>query len=154
MDEKVLRVSGIAVGSVLMAVALWIAVLGPETAPTPAYQTNGAAAASVTEASASFMVRFRGAGPIARAQGIAASGELELAQRRIEAELRRQRAFAGLCFEEFTAGASEVVLRTCDPVAGRERAAVEQQWLLRLRGMRAVAYADLNAVAAREGAPG
>jgi hypothetical protein len=76
------------------------------------------------------------------------------AQRRIEAELRRQRAFSGLCFERFTAGAAEVVLSTCAPVAARERAAIEARWLSRLRGMRAVAYADVNATASLERAPG
>lgn len=153
MNADVLRVSGIAAGSVLMAGAVWIAALGPETAPTPA-NVETAMTPPATDAPASFLVRFRGGGPIARAQAAAAGGAIEPAQQRIEAQLRRQRAFAGLCFDRFTAGASEIVLRTCDPVVASDRAAVERQWLSRLRNMRAVAYADLNAVAAREGPPG
>jgi hypothetical protein len=79
---------------------------------------------------------------------------MTLAQHRIEAQLRRQRAFSGLCFERFTAGAAEVVLRTCNAIAARQRAAIEARWLSRLRGMRAVAYADVNATASLDRAPG
>jgi hypothetical protein len=55
-----------------------------------------------------------------------------------------------LCFERFTAGAAEVVLRSCNPIGALE----QQQWVARLRAMRAVAYADVNATAAQERAPG
>jgi hypothetical protein len=148
MDVQVLRFWGIVVGSALIAAALWIAALGPESAPAEA--TPRVQVAQVQAAPASFLVRFRGSGPIARAQADAARGRMTQAQRRIVMELRRQRAFAGLCFERFTAGAAEVVLRTCNPVAARERARVESRWLSRLRGMRAVAYADVNATAELE----
>jgi hypothetical protein len=155
MDVQVLRFWGIVVGSALIAIALWIAALGPEAAPARA-TTNEPVQLAQAQAAApsSFLVRFRGSGPIARAQAEAARGRMTQAQRRIETQLRRQRAFAGLCFERFTAGAAEVVLRTCEPVAARARAATEAQWLSRLRGMRAVAYADVNATAALERAPG
>lgn len=152
MDVQVLRFWGIVVGSALIAFALWIASLGPETPQATARETINVAQAQASPSS--FLVRFRGSGPIARAQADAARGRMTQAQRGIEAELRRQRAFAGLCFERFTAGAAEVVLRTCNPVSARERAAVEARWLSRLRGMRAVAYADVNATASLERSPG
>jgi hypothetical protein len=152
MDVQVLRFWGIVVGGALIAIALWIAALGPEAGRPAARAPVGLAQAQATHAS--FLVRFRGAGPIARAQSEAAQGRIAHAQRRIEAELRRQRDLAGLCFEGFTAGAVEIVLRTCDPIAAAERSATAAQWLSRLRGMRAVAYADLNATAAPHGAPG
>jgi hypothetical protein len=154
MDVQVLRFWGIVVGSALIAVALWIAALGPETAPAQATPRETIEVAQTQAAPSSFLVRFRGSGPIARAQADATRGRTTQAQRRIETQLRRQRAFAGLCFERFTAGAAEIVLRTCEPVTARERTAIEARWLSRLRGMRAVAYADVNATASLERAPG
>jgi hypothetical protein len=155
MDEQVLRFWGRGVGLALIAFALWIAAMGPEAAPARATMSEPVQLAQTqAAASSSFLVRFRGSGPIARAQADAARGRMTQAQRRIETQLRRQGALAGLCFERFTAGAAEVVLRTCSPVAARERAVIEARWLSRLRGMRAVAYADVNATAAVERAPG
>jgi hypothetical protein len=156
MDVQVLRFWGIVVGTALIAIALWIAALGPEAAPARATTSVPVQLAQTQTAAApsSFLVRFRGSGPIARAQADAARGRMTQAQRRIETQLRRQSAFAGLCFERFTAGAAEVVLRTCQPISARQRAAIEAQWLSRLRGMRAVAYADVNATASLERAPG
>jgi len=150
MDVQILRLWGIGVGAALIALALWIAALGPEAAPARASAQARVETQQATAAPASFLVRFRGFGPIARAQAAAGRGEHALAQRRIEAQLLRQRAFSGLCFQHFTAGAAEVVLHTCDPVPAPERAAVEAQWLARLRAMRAVDYADVNAVATIE----
>lgn len=146
---ETLRFWGIVAGAALMAFALWIAALGPE-APAQALPQETAEIAQARAASASFLVRFRGSGPIARAQADAARGRAAQAQAQIEAQLRRQRELAGLCFDRFTAGAAEIVLRTCEPVAPRERTAVEARWLSRLRAMRAVAYADANATAAIE----
>jgi hypothetical protein len=155
MDVQVLRFWGIVVGSALIGIALWIAALGPEAAPARATASEPVQLAQTqAAASPSFLVRFRGSGPIARAQADAARGRMTLAQHRIEAQLRRQRAFSGLCFERFTAGAAEVVLRTCNAIAARQRAAIEARWLSRLRGMRAVAYADVNATASLDRAPG
>jgi hypothetical protein len=164
MDVQVMRFWGMVVGAGLIALALWIAALGPETAPARAAAVDLAPATDAPAfagpasggvefaqapgaAPASFLVRFRGSGPIARAQASAAGGQLDQAQRRIEAQLRRQRGLQGLCFERFTAGAAEVVLRTCAPIAANERAAVEARWLARLRAMRGVAYVDINATA-------
>ncbi|HRP10430.1 MAG TPA: hypothetical protein PLK37_05295, partial [Terricaulis sp.] len=95
------------------------------------------------------LVRFQGQGPIASAQRAAQGGRLAQGQRVIEAQLARQTAFAGLCFDRFTAGAAEVVLRTCDVIAANARAATQQNWLTRLQAMRAIAYVDANAVASQ-----
>jgi hypothetical protein len=151
MNVQALRFWGIVVGSALIAFALWIAALGPAPAPSRA---SPAPVAHLVQAPAatpsSFLVRFRGGGPIARALAEAARGRTLQARSRIEAQLRRQSAFAGLCFDRFTAGAAEVVLRSCVPAGANERVALEAQWLGRLRAMRAVAYADVNATATQQ----
>ncbi len=149
MDVQALRFWGMAVGAALMAFALWVAAMGPD-APPHARPADRAQNPGVAPEPASFVVRFQGRGPIARAQAVATRGDTDSGRQRIEAQLQRQQAFAGLCFERFTANAGEVVLRTCDVVASHERAALERQWLSRLRAMRAVAYADVESAAAAD----
>ncbi len=156
MNANALRTWGLAVGAVLMTAALAIAAMGPETAPTQElartqtlFETAQTAAEPV-----SFLVRFRGSGPIARAQASAAQGNATQARRVIETQLVRQTAFTGLCFDRFTAGAAEVVLRSCEPVAAGARDGFARDWLARLRAMRPVEYADENATAAQNSAPG
>lgn len=149
MKASALRIWGIAVSGVLMAAAIAVAAQ-PERAPVTigTFETAQAQAEPVA-----FIVRFRGAGPIARSQGQAARGETQAAQRQVEIQLVRQTDFAGLCFDRFTVGGAEIVLRTCDPIAASERAGVQQRWLRRLRAMRSVEYADANATVSRT-APG
>jgi hypothetical protein len=148
MNVNALRTWGIAVSAALMAGALAIAVQ-----PSPqaeAHQTQQAfeiAQAPAAAAPIAFIVRFRGSGPIARAQARAARGDTALAQRQLELQLRRQPSFSGLCFDRFTLGGAETVLRTCASIVASERAAVQRSWLTRLRAMRAVEYADVNATA-------
>lgn len=144
-----LRNWGIAVTGALMAAALVVAVQPETPALAQAQMTQTESAAPV-----GFIVKFRGSGPIARAQAQAARGELEPATRQVEAQLMRQTAFAGLCFDRFTVGGAEIVLRTCEPVAANERGAVQQGWGARLRAMRAVEYVDANATVTQERAPG
>jgi hypothetical protein len=154
MDVNAVRSWGIAVSAGLLAVALAIS-LQPQ-APRAEAQPLADIAQTQSQtpvAPVEFIVRFRGGGPISRAQTRAAAGDVVRAQREIEVQLRRQRSFAGLCFSRFTAGAAETVLRTCGDVAAADRAAVERHWLARLRAMRAVAYADANVTAAVERAP-
>ncbi|MBX3429824.1 MAG: hypothetical protein KF779_09600 [Hyphomonadaceae bacterium] len=148
MDVNAQRTWGVAVTGALMAVALIVAVQ-PE-APAVAQFAQGQDAAGPV----SFVVKFRGSGPIARAQALAARGQLAAAQRQVEIQLDRQTAFAGLCFDRFTAGGAEIVLRTCEAVAASEYGAVQQSWGVRLRAMRAVEYADANATATQQHAPG
>lgn len=153
MDVNALRTWGIAVTGALMAAALVIA-LQPE-APALARTQSTAQVAQVQRAEPlGFIVKFRGAGPIARAQALAARGQLAPAQRQVEIQLGRQSAFAGLCFDRFTVGGAEIVLRTCEAVAASERSAVQQSWGARLRAMRAVEYVDANATATQQRAPG
>ncbi|MEZ5996313.1 MAG: hypothetical protein R3C25_11230 [Hyphomonadaceae bacterium] len=152
MNLDALRTWGIAVGGALMAIALAISLQPQSRAaaqPQPAYEVAQAEAAPVA-----FIVRFRGQGPIARAQAMAARGRVEQAQQQVETQLVRQTAFAGLCFDRFTVGGAEIVLRTCDAVDAGAHAQVQQTWLARLRAMRAVEYADANAAATQDRAPG
>lgn len=153
MHMQVLRFWGIVTGACLIAAALWIAALGPEAAPIPSV-ASGAAEAQDHPLPVFFIVRFRGGGPIARAQREARQGRTEWAQRRIEVELRRQRIFAGLCFERFTAGAEDIVLRTCGPVSNAARPSLTAELLSRLRDQPGVAYADVNESAEAQGPPG
>ena len=144
MNIEALRLWGMAVSASLMAAALFVA-FRPAGIEARA-QTEPAPASARAEARhVGFIVRFRGQGPIARAQArAAAGGETSAAQREIEVQLVRQTAFNGLCFDRFTVGASEVVLRSCEAAPAREAAGVQQAWLARLQAMRAVAYADAN----------
>ena len=147
MDLNAMRLWGIGASGTVIAVALMLALQ-----PAPPAQAAPQGVFEVAQAEAgpvAFLVRFRGNGPIASAQARAVRGQTEEAQRTIEAQLRRQNSFAGLCFDRFTLGAAEVVLRTCDAIAASERAAVQARWLQRLQAMRGVAYADANAMASQ-----
>lgn len=170
MDANALRTWGIAVGAAALAGALALANLDDSAPPGPATaivpmppvssepqavfepaQVYGPAAAS--NEPIGFLVRFEGNGPLGRAQALAARGRSSQAQRAAEQALARQRAFRGLCFDRFTVGGAEMVLRSCAPVAAGQRAQLTATWLSRLRDMPAVAYADLNAAAVTERAP-
>lgn len=158
MNVNALRIWGIAVSAALMAGALALSTMAHEQPPQLIAQ-QGAFEIAQTPAPASaapisFLVRFQGSGPIARAQGLAARGRTQQAQAEIEAQLRRQISFRGLCFDRFTVGASEVVLRTCAAIVPSERSAEQARWLAQLRDMRGVAYADVNTTASQERAPG
>lgn len=147
MSVAALRAWGMAVTGALMAVLIVVALQ-----PTPAAQAEPQAVLETAQAPAqaapvAFIVRFQGAGPIARAQALAARGQTQTAQRQVEIQLQRQHAFAGLCFDRFTLGGAEIVLATCDSISASDRARVQQQWLTRLQAMRAVDYVDANATA-------
>ncbi|MBC7767555.1 MAG: hypothetical protein H7124_02075 [Phycisphaerales bacterium] len=156
MNVDALRTWGIAVSGAMIATALAFAAQpAAEAPPGPVQQedTFETAQAPAHAQPLSFLVRFRGSGPIARAQAQAVRGQTAQAQRQIELQLRRQRDLSGLCFDRFTVGGAEIVLRTCAAIVASERAAVQQRWLTRLRAMRAVDYVDVNA-AASQTAPG
>jgi len=152
MDVNALRTWGIAVSAAMLVGALAIA-WRPESQAAAQPQSVGETA-QAEAAPVGFIVRFRGQGPIARAQAQAARGEVAPAQRQVEVQLQRQRAFSGLCFDRFTVGGAEMVLRTCEAVAASERASVQQRWGARLRAMRAIEYVDVNATVTQERAPG
>jgi hypothetical protein len=153
MDVNALRTWGIGVTGALMVGALAVAVQPRAVAEAPGVAQVAQMQAPARAEPVGFIVRFRGSGPIARAQGRAARGETAAAQRQVEIQLRRQSAFSGLCFDRFTVGGAEIVLRTCQAVAASERAAVQQRWGGRLRAMRAVEYVDVNATVTPERAP-
>lgn len=146
MYASILRLWGIAFSALLIVGAVMLS-----QAPLPqSAQAQGLfelAQAQPQAEPVAFIVRFRGGGPIARAQARAGRGQVAAAQRDVEAQLTRQRDFAGLCFDRFTVGGAEMVLRTCNAVPASERSAVQQRWVTRLRAMRAVEYVDPNAVA-------
>lgn len=156
MNTDALRSWGIAVTSALIAAALVLSFQpgGRDAEAQQPVQGLYQTAQTPQAAHVGFLVRFRGDGPIARSQALAARGRHAAAQREIEAQLVRQSAFNGLCFDRFTVGAAEVVLRSCEPVASPERAAYQQLWLARLEAMRAVDYVDANASVSGERAPG
>jgi hypothetical protein len=155
MEFQALRTWGIVASSAMMAAAIALSLQStpPAQAQNQPRQTE-IAQAPPPSAPVAFLVRFQGEGPIARSQAAAARGHEAAARREIEAQLIRQTPFNGLCFDRFTAGAAEVVLRSCEPVLASERAVYQQRWLSRLQVMRAVAYADANASAAQERTPG
>lgn len=147
MSVAALRIWGMAVTGALMA-ALIVVALQPERGARAEQQAVFESAQATTQAApVAFIVRFRGSGPIARAQAQAARGQMQAAQRQVEIQLQRQSAFTGLCFDRFTVGGAEIVLVTCQAIVASERARVQQQWLARLQAMRAVDYVDANATA-------
>lgn len=124
-------------------------------APQPVFepasaQTPPPVVAPVQGEPISFLVRFRGSGPLAQAQNLAERGRASQANAAARRALSRQAAFSGLCLDRFTVGGAEMVLRTCAPVARAERQRTTDRWLSRLRTMRGVAYADVNAAATQE----
>jgi hypothetical protein len=153
MDVNALRTWGIAVTGALMVGALAIA-LQPAMQAVAQPQAAAVQMAQAEAAPVGFIVKFRGTGPIARAQERAAEGQLAQAQRQVEIQLGRQTAFAGLCFDRFTVGGAEIVLRTCEAIAASERSGVQQSWGARLQAMRAVEYVDANATVTQQRAPG
>ncbi len=154
MDVNALRTWGIAVTGALMVGALVIAFQPQTHAEAQPQAVEEFAQAQTSASPVGFIIRFRGTGPIARAQAQAARGQIEQAQRQVTIQLQRQTSFSGLCFDRFTVGGAEIVLRTCESVAASERSAVQQSWSTRLRAMRAVEYVDANATVTQERAPG
>lgn len=154
MDVDALRAWGMAASAAVVAGALIVSTpwrSPPSEAPLRVQalmQAGEPQATSAPPSPVSFIVRFRGSGPIARAQAMAEAAEETQAARLVQAQLERQSAFHGLCFDRFTVGGAEIVLRSCADIAPSERAAFQTRWLARLNAMRAVDYADANTVAA------
>lgn len=144
-----MRISGAIVSAAVIAAALALSASprAPRATQFPRLLLAAPAAPEALSAPTpvEFVVRFRGRGPIARAQAMAARGRESAAARRIVAELDRQRSFNGLCFDRFTVAAAEVVLKSCADVPAAERAAVQTRWLSTLNAMRSVEYANSSA---------
>lgn len=169
MDVNALRTWGIAASAAAIAALTTFALTARDEPAAEAAQTETQGVAEIAQSASDdvvleaadaaasprgealgFLVRFRGQGPLARAQAEAAQGQEQVAQRAIETQLARQAAFRGLCFDRFTVGAAEVVLRTCAVVPAAARARMSQSWLRRLNAMPGVAYADANATVTQD----
>lgn len=157
MKENNSRTLGVVVSALLIACAVSIAApWRPEDgAPHALYQTAQAQQPEprILPSSVSFIVRFKGQGPIAQAQRLATRGQESEAARQVQLQLGRQGSLQGLCFDRFTLGGAEVVLRSCQDVPAADRAAFQTRWLARLNAMRAVEYADANVAGATNRAP-
>jgi hypothetical protein len=193
MDEKTLRIWGLAIGGGAIAVAAAIAMFsagprGPDappaqtfisqiapsrpaaphiaaphvgaprvssggtSAPGPAAALAAPTTATGADAEVSFIIRFKPTHPIGKAQALAARGKLDAAARMArKAEARRE--IKGLCFDRFTVGGAETVMRLCvnPPSTDRDRQAA--RWLERLRASTYVVYADANVTVNTEKKP-
>jgi hypothetical protein len=119
----------------------------PASAPAPELTFAAAeAGAAPNDPPATFLVRFEDAHPLARAQALAAEGRDAAAQRAAERGVRNDRNLRGLCFDRFTVGGAEIVLKPCAPVPPEERADFRQGWAERLSAMPGVAYAEANVI--------
>ncbi|MGE3143908.1 MAG: hypothetical protein AB7L65_11360, partial [Hyphomonadaceae bacterium] len=94
----------------------------------------------------SFIVRFAAPHALAAAQTQAAAGDLAAAANAARAAIRASRDLRGLCFDRFTAGGAEIVLKACTPVPRAQELAFQQRWTRRLAHMSGVEYADANYV--------
>ena len=166
MDDKTLRNAGIALGGGALAVAVAIAsmsggglkptpfpsppeaaaptISGPSgdvsaapSAPTPAVEP-AAAVPPPEDLTTTFIVRFKAAHPLGKAQALAAKGRLTAAAAAAKKALAAG-DMKGLCFERFTLGGAETVLRLCPDTQTSAKA-----WLTKLRTSPDVEYADAN----------
>jgi hypothetical protein len=171
MDASLLRSVGITVGAAALAGALAVSQFAQAPAPEriapattlvappapsgttaraspsseqPVFEPANAETAPPSTSPLSFLVRFEGSGPLGQAQALAERGREAEARRTAEAALARQSAFRGLCFDRFTLGGVEMVLRSCAPVSAGEHARLSADWLARMRALSAVVYAEPN----------
>lgn len=114
-------------------------------APDPVFET-AAAEPSPPGTPLSFLVRFDADHPLVRAQNLAAEGESAEAERVAEDVIRRRRDLRGLCFDRFTIGGAEIVLRPCAEVPENEQDQFRRRWSARFEEMAGVAYAESNIV--------
>jgi hypothetical protein len=96
----------------------------------------------------SFLIRFEAPHPIARAHGLAERQRMSAARSAVLAGLRQRHELDGLCFDSFTVGGAEIVLRACSDVA--DPAAFERRWVRRLQRMQGIDYAEANSRAQAE----
>lgn len=172
LDRKQIRHGALAVGAIALVGALGAAVMNGDPRPPPAQEAPAIAGPAITEPTvatpavdapapeaepvfetagadaaplandASFLVRFEPTHELGRAQALAAQGRIAEARRRAETALRTRADLRGLCFDRFTAGGAEILVRPC-PGAPAQNAG-QQSWITRLRAMPGVEYADAN----------
>jgi hypothetical protein len=175
MDERAVRLWGVIIGGACIAAALSVATFtGPQqkakpapdkaaTAPAaPAAETPPAKEVKIADAGPTaapaaapgepltFIVAFAPGHPLKRAQELEAQGRHDAAVQAAHAALRGQRELRGLCYDRFTLGGAEIVLRLCTTPPESERTAVQRRWSARLSGMSGVEYAEPNVLAQPE----
>jgi hypothetical protein len=168
MDQKALRNWGMIAGGAALVGSLGIAMLHPgqtttatqthtvrpapapakADAPAPVFEPAAAEAppAAASAEPVSFVVRFGGNHPLAAAQTLAAEGEIDDARRAAERTLTRQRSLRGLCFDRFTVGGAEIVLKSCEPLSAREAESFRRRWSQRFGSMAGIDYAEANVI--------
>jgi hypothetical protein len=112
----------------------------------PADRTASAANQAPRTAS-SLIVAFTGEHPLARAQALETEGRHAEAAAAAQAALASDPQLADLCFDRFTLGGAEIVLRPCAPLAGAARAQFVRDRAHALAALPGIAYAEPNLVA-------
>lgn len=115
----------------------------PLPAPDPVVEPAQAADGPERQ-NISFVVRFEAGHPMGRAQQLAAQGRSADADLAARETIRTRRDLRGLCFDRFTNGGAEVVLRACNDVPTAQRATFQRTWEQRFDTMTGVEYADPN----------
>jgi hypothetical protein len=100
--------------------------------------------ANATAGNVSFVVRFQPTHPLGRAQNLEQQGRHSDATRTARATIAGRTDLRGLCFDRFTLGGAEIVLRACDSVPAAQRENFQRNWTRRLGAMNGVEYAEPN----------
>jgi hypothetical protein len=95
----------------------------------------------------SYLVNFRPTHALGRAQALHRAGRHDEAELLVAATLRDDDSVRGLCFERFTAGGAEIVLKVCTPSPWEQRSVTQRRWLEQLGLTPGVAYVERNLVA-------
>lgn len=131
---------GIAIAAALtIAAANFASADGPARAPV-------AETAAAGDAQVKLLVRFGPTHPMAKAMGLAASGDSTAAAAQARRALRQDPALAGLCFDDFTLSGAEVVLAPCAAAPSARAAAIGRAWAKHLRKTPGVVYVDQNVI--------
>jgi hypothetical protein len=95
----------------------------------------------------SIIVAFTGEHPLARAQILESEGRHAQAAAAAQAALASDPQLAGLCFDRFTLGGAEIVLRPCAPLTGAAGEHFVRERAHALAALPSIAYAEPNLVA-------
>jgi hypothetical protein len=168
MDQKALRNWGMIAGGAALIGSIGIATMHPATTatptqvarpvvsapaapakqeePPPVFEATTAEAPPPNAAPVSFIVRFSERHPLAAAQRLAAEGEMDDARRAAERTLTRLRSLRGLCFDRFTVGGAEIVLKSCEALSERQAESFRRRWSERFQSMSGIDYAEANVI--------
>ena len=91
-----------------------------------------------------FIVKFKPASALGHAQDLARQGKLSQARENAVAALKRTSSLKGLCFDRFTLGGAETVLRACPRLPPATHDAAAAWFLTRLKANPSIDYADQN----------